>query len=356
MKNVLVTAIGCPGGVSIIQSLREDSDIFLVGTDMRKELPGKYLVDRFYQTPAGKSDDYINFMLDLIMKENIDVILPLATYELYPLSKNKQQFEENGCRICVSDVAQLKIANNRWLLYEKFKNCSFIPEYTRLVNGDDLEKVLSEFGYPGEKVVIKPFVSHGSIGLRIIDSNIDLYEHFREEKPSSIYISYDMAKKILKGKKFNDLLVTEYLPGKEYGVDLLIDPSDGKIVDKVVRDNGEVFHSEICGGKLIDYPEITRISESIVDNLKLSYTVNIDFKLDKDNKPKVIEINPRLPATSFLAYSAGLNLPLLSVKLALGEEITVNQRKKELSIYSYRGFIVVDKEGKLQDFTNLPLS
>lgn len=348
MLRIIVTAIGCPGGPSIIQALREDKNLYIIGTDVRENMAARFLVDRFVKVPAGNNPDFIPFMVDLVKRYRVAAILPLATFELLPLSKNQAVFEEKGCRVCVSDYQSLEIANNRFLLYNFFKNASFIPKFRILQNGDQLGELLKEFGFPEEKVVVKPFIGHGSIGLRIINNDVDLYEDYRNNKPNHINIPFQLAKSIFSHRELDDILLSEYLSGPEFGVDTLIDPKNNKIIKAIIRDNGEVFHSEISNGKIIEQSEILYIVEQIVSSLKLAYTINIDIKTDKKGCPKLIEINPRIPATSFLAVSSGLNLPLYSIYLAINKKIPKKAIKKDKRIFSYRGFIVVNNKGKIK--------
>lgn len=347
MIKVLLTAVGCPGGPSIIQSLRDDKDIFIVGTDMREDVPGKYLVDKFYQIPAGKSPEFIPFMLELVEREKIDVLLPLATFELLVLSKNKEKFEQLNCKVCVSEYDSLLNANDRFLLYSLFENESFTPEFKKLEDGNTIREESMELGYPEKKVVIKPFISHGSIGLRIIDDKTNLFENYINKKPNTLQIPMTFAQEIFKNQQPDNILISEFLSGKEYGVDLLIDPSNGDVIYSMVRDNGEVFHSEISNGRIISDNRFLSVAYAILKKLNLAYTINIDFKLNDKGEIKLLEINPRLPATSFLAYSGGVNLPLYSIYLALGREIPVCQLNSNRRVYSYRGFLVRNEEGRV---------
>ena len=349
MIKVILTAIGCPGGPSIIQSLRSDPNIYIIGTDVRSEVMSQYLVDEFHTIPPGKSDNFIPAILDLIEQTKADVLLPLATFELLNLSKNLHLFEDVKCKVCVSECDSLLVANDRSLLYSKFEKHGFSPKFTVLKNGNEIEEKAQEFGFPDEKLVLKPFISHGSIGLRIIDDKINLFEQYRHHKPNNISIPMALAKEILKDRQFDDLLLSEYLPGKEFGVDMLVHPETHEIVNLVVRDNGTVFHSEISNGRIIQDEKLVEIAKIIAKELKLAYTINSDFKLDKNDNPKVLEINPRMPATSFLAYSAGLNLALTSIYMALGKEVKFDRIIEDRRIYSYRGFVVLDENGKVKD-------
>ena len=340
--NVLLTAIGCPGGPSIIDSLREDPSIRITGTDMRKNVPGKFLVDAFYVVPPGKSESYITEMLSIVEKEKIDVILPLATFELNSLSENSSLFGEYGCKICISNKEALDISNNKFKLYNKFKKEKFTPEHFIPNSLDDLKNKMCLLGFPDKRVVIKPFVSHGSIGLRIIDNEIDLYDQYINYKPSSISIPAEMLDFIFKERDINDILLSEYLPGKEMGVDLLLDPKSNKVIKGIVRDNGDVLFSEVSNGFIVEEKKLLSMATEIAEEIGLSYVVNFDFKYDYNGEPKLLEINPRMPATSYLATASGLNLPLLSIYLAMNINFDLKPLKRDLRIYSYRGFMVIN--------------
>ena len=71
-----------------------------------------------------------------------------------------------------------------------------------------------------KRVVIKPPLSNGSRGVRIIDESINLKEKFFNEKPGSLIINFEMIKLTL-GESFDKLLIMEYLDGREYTVDAM---------------------------------------------------------------------------------------------------------------------------------------
>ncbi len=348
MINVLLTAVGCPGGPSIIEALKADANIRIIGTDMRRDVPARYLVDKFVTVLPGRSPDFISQMLEICDREQIDVLLPLATFELDTLSKHKALFETSGCKVCVSDYEYLAIANNKFKLYETFRDAGIVPEYYLPASTEELMESVYKLGYPGKRVILRPLISHGSIGLRIVSSDVNKLDMLLNYKPNSIYTDLESVFEVLKlAPNFPEVLVTEYLPNKEYGVDLLYHPETHGFVQKFIRDNGEVNLSEVSGAQNIQTDKFDAIIDMVSTTLKLSYSVNIDIKLDERNEPKMLEINPRMPATSYLAYKSGFNMALGSVYLALGKVVQPTDLIDGLSIYSYRGFIVTNAQGKV---------
>lgn len=340
---ILLTAVGCPGGPTIIEMLREDKDIYIIGSDMRTDVLAKHMVDEFIKVPPGKSLDFTPYILNLVVDKKIDLILPLATFELDKLSMHKDEIQRLGCTVCVSDYESLVVANNKFLLYKLLEGSSYIPKYYHPHSLLELEEAAKKLGFPEKKFVIKPVVSHGSIGLRIVDSKLSRMEMLMERKPSTIFSDYKSIRSTLKeANVFPEILMSEYLPGKEYGIDLLIDPENHMPVAKFVRDNGDVSLSEVSGGKAIETDRFDDLIYEICNKLKLSYAINIDLKLNEEGNAKLLEINPRLPATAYLAYKCGLNLPLASIYMALGEKMQIGRVMTGYSIYSYRGFVVIE--------------
>ena len=348
---VLLTGIGCPGGVSIIQSLKVDPNIEIIGTDMREDVPTKYLVKKFYQVPPGKHITYIGEVLDIVRKELIDVILPCATFELDALSASKEKFQDYGCEVCVSDYAGHVIANDRQLMSDLFGAEPFIPDFATPKNWKEMRHGLAVLGWPEKKVVIKPFVSHGSIGLRIVDNNVDIYDQYRNQKPYSINININQLEQIFGNREFDDILMQEYLPGQEWEVDFLLDPINHKVLTGALREQGDVIMSASEKAVLVFRDDVYQIGKEMAETLKLSYTINLSIKLAEDGTPKVTEMNPRLGAGMFLPISGGVNFPLLSVHMAMSMEIGVPKFNYGLSMYIYRGYLVMDKNGNIVNQT-----
>ena len=67
--------------------------------------------------------------------------------------------------------------------------------------------------------------------------------------------------------------------------------------------------------------ELSSISKEIVAGLGLNAVVSLSFKHDEEGRPKLLEINARIPFTVICALAGGVNLVALAVRQALGERI-----------------------------------
>lgn len=336
---VLVTAIGAPGAPDIIELLREDPRINILGMDIDDNAAGKCLVDKFAISLPGGCDEFPGYLLDIALREKADVIFPLSTDELLLLSKNIDLFKKHNIGVCISDFRTISVANNKVKLYEYFKEEEFVPEYEVPSSIEDLERKIYRLGFPDKTICVKPFISHGSRGFRVITNDIREYGYSVSQRPHNIYISFDAFMGSIKENGLPDIFLTEFLPGEEWGIDIFVNPVNAeKII--ATRNNGLVLSSAIKVGKLERNDSLIAIGEKITNKLAFKYILNIDIKFDSNNHPKIIEINPRVPATIKLLSKAGNNLPLLSVKAALGEKCEIKPVEYGKKIYFYKTSIV----------------
>jgi len=323
--NVIITATGAPGAPGIIKSLRLNGErnIRVIGTDMNPEAVGLSMVDKSYVVPSGRSEEFIPTMLEIAKDEDIDAILPLATYELIPFSRNREKFEGVGTRVLVSNPRSLEIANNKVKLLEFLKKKGIpTPRFMISRNLKEFERAVHKLGYPDSPVCFKPGISKGSRGFRILrdDMNeLDLLLNYKPEQ-TGVYSTLDRIIPVLENADpFPELVVMEYLPGEEYSVDLLVRNGEPLITVPRLREAIKLGISFI--GRVEDNSEVEDMANRIVNSLNLDYNINLQLRYSEDRIPKIIEINPRVSGTIVLCTASGVNLPYLGIKLALGEEI-----------------------------------
>ena len=328
--NILVTGAGAPGFPGITRALRKNGErnVKIIATDMKPDVVGYYLADAHYQVPPGNAPNYINKVLEIVEKEKIDVIIPLCTRELLPLSRSIEKFEENGAKVLVSKPESLEIA----ILYSYLKG-DFVPKFYIVKTLEEFEKAAERLGYPERPFVFKPTVSHGSRGFRIVDPNMNKKSLLFEQKPTSIYINYDEIFQILSIDDSPELVVMEYLPGDEYSVDLV--GKDGKVEYVVPRKRVEIRQGISYIGLIEKNEKLMKASEEIYKQLKLDYNINMQFKQDENGIFKIIEINPRMSGSLIFCVGAGVNMPYFGVKLLLGEELPKVEVKWGTRVYRH---------------------
>lgn len=307
-----MTGGGAPGAAGIIRCLKMDSRIQLLVGDANPEAVGRYLNEAFIELPLASDPDFIDRLLAISIERKIDVLFPLVTRELFKLAGEKERFLQHGIRIIVSDDESLRIANDKSALVDHLKKHHIlVPEFKIVHSLEELELAAIELGYPQKNVVVKPSVSNGSRGVRVLSEQIDEYDLLMNYKPSNLYSSLSKIKSTFEGKPFPEFLVSEYLPGDEFTIDTLVFQGEPYCI--VPRRRLKMVEGISTKGRFEKNETIIEYARAIISSMNLSGPIGIQVKQAEDGQFKVLEINPRIQGTSVSALGAGINLPLNAV-------------------------------------------
>ena len=110
---ILITAVGCPGAVALLRSLRENGEreVRLVGVDTNEQAIGRHLCDVFAAVPAGSDPGFAGAVLDICRRENVDVVLPQSSYTLEGLAIEKESFGK--IVVVVASIEAIRRANDK---------------------------------------------------------------------------------------------------------------------------------------------------------------------------------------------------------------------------------------------------
>lgn len=326
MKPITVLSSACgaffmPGFFKCLKANGE-RDIRIVGIDMSNDnVAMELLVDKYYQVPPYTADNYVDKVLEISRKENVDIFFPHISMELPYVANRIRDFEKLGIKVSMPDLNALKIANSKFQLYNFMKEKGLkVPGYFQIDSSDSLRKNISRLGYPSKPVVVKMTENSGSRGVRIVQANLSKSDLFMHQKPSSMFVTLDeMCSIIDECSPIPEMMAMEYFPGVEYTVDLLADNGNTLYIAgrRNTTSNLSIAQTSVVEKK----EEAYQICKYIVSLLKLDGNIGFDFMLDENDTPWLTDLNPRVTATIILYAGAGLNLPYLRVKQLLGESL-----------------------------------
>lgn len=349
---IMMSASGSQFAPGIIKCFKNNGEreITVIGGDMSSDPTNKYLVDKFYQVPVAKDPNYVNAIIDICKKENVDIFIPQMSAELPVLLENIESFKAENIKVSMTLNDNLYIANNKLKLFDFMsKNEIPVSKYTVIKSIDDFDRAVQEVGYPQKPVCIKLTESSGARGVRIIDSTKSRFDIFANEKPDSFFISYeDMKKTLQEAAVFPEIMVMEYLSGDEYDVDLIAD--NGKVLYMAGRRNPVMVMSITQESILERNDEAYKIAKEVVEKLKLDGNIGLDFKFAEDGSCRLLEINPRIDATVSIFAAGGLNLPYLQIKHLLGETLPEINVKYGTRLKRRYMETFVDRSGSLLDW------
>jgi len=306
-----MTGAGAPGGPGIIKALKKGPVNLFTG-DCNPVASGRFLSEKFVELPKAESKEFIPFVLDFCLRNQIQVVFPLVTRELFKFAAHKQEFLAHNIKVLVSDYESLGVANDKGKLYAHlFKKNIPVPAFEIVSNVAGLKQAAENLGYPEKPVCIKPTVSNGSRGVRVLQEDVDEFDLLFNYKPTNLYSTLEKITAILKNISFPELLVSEYLPGDEYTVDTIVNDGVPKIILPRVRT--KMSGGISVQGTFVKQDEIIAYCDQIIRSLQLSGPIGLQVKANAGGHFRLLEINPRIQGTSVAALGIGINLPVLAV-------------------------------------------
>jgi len=292
----------------------------VTGVDLKNDVIGKYWVEKFRVVPAPEDDDYVDRINEICSNDDIDVLIPQTTRETAKLSKIN---EEIDAEVVVSSASAIERANNKDELLKISKDLDIpIPESHLIRSNEGLIRAARELGYPSKPVVVKPPVSFGSRGFRVLREGTSWTAmRFLTEKPNAIEITLDELIEILARNEdgdFPELMVSEYLPGSEYSVDAFLGK---KVAVAIPRLRKEIVNGISFRTSLEYRNDIMEYTLKAAKALGLQYAFGFQFKLDNHGVPKVLECNPRVQGTMVASLFSGVNVIWMSVREAIHQPV-----------------------------------
>ena len=307
---VLVTASGAPGTAALVRALRTNGErgVRVVGTDMSPSAVGRHFCDRFYVVPPGRDTGFVDAVLDIVRRENIDVVLPQSSFDLPGLAESRERFM--ATTVMVSPPEAIRTANDKAAMYALLERLGLrAPAWRRVTGARALEVAAQELGYPDRPLAFKPVFGSGSRGFRVLDANVDRAQQLFDERPGNLAMRLQDVLELLPEEGGPDLLVMELARGRERTVDGIA--RAGQIVLGHAKTRESIRAGLAMYFETLNDHWLLEVAQRIGAELGIEYFFNIQLVGDY-----VIEVNPRI---STVVYQDDLNLPYLGVKSALGE-------------------------------------
>jgi carbamoyl-phosphate synthase large subunit len=306
---VLVSASGAPGTAALLRALRENGerDVRLVGTDMSERSVGRHLCDAFHVVPAGSAPGFAEAILEVVAREEVDVLLPQSSFDLQGLADHRDRFD---VPVLVSPPEAIQRSNDKAECYALLHRIGVpAPDFRRVRGAAQVDAAARELGYPERPVCFKPVFSSGSRGFRVLDPDVDRAHQLLYERPGAVAMRLEEAVELLPDEGGPDLLVMELARGAERTIDGI---ADGRRVVLGYPKTREAIRAGLAMYFVtLEVTALMEIADRIVAELGIEWFFNIQLVGDH-----VIEINPRI---STVVGQEDLNLRYLGVKRALGE-------------------------------------
>ena len=283
-------------------------NIFLVDPD--KNVPSfkvSTLTKNNVCPKVKNSKKFLSFLNKYVLKNKIDVIVPIYDRELKILSQKKKFFMKKGVKVIVSD---LKI----------IENCQ---------NKIKFSKYLKKFNILCPKIITKKNIKKN---LPVIKKEVNGSASKNQEvifKSSQININYE--------KKF---FFQKFLKYQEYNLDILND-LNGNYLHSCAKKKLFIRSGETDKAVMINNKVFENFAKKLSKALKHVGIIDVDFFYNK-KKFYVLDINPRLGGGYPFTHLYGYNYidKILTMIKNPDKKIFFSKKKKVSSVIFSKGISI----------------
>lgn len=316
---ILVTGAGGSATSNFVDSLLllEKTSLSIVGVDSSAWMLPLSKLEKNFLVPDARHPNYIS-TINRICKENqIDVLHAQPDSEVLILSQLRNEL---NCKIFLPDHAEIVLSSDKFALAKVLAGSSIpTPETAYGQSAQEIQNICSTLFQNHEKLWVRARNGAGSRASLPISN----------EEQAINWIKWWIEEK---GMTWSDFQISEFLPGEEFALQTIW--QHGNLVAAEARMRIKYLYGFLSPSgqsstpsvaKTTSNPKVYEIGISAIKALskRPNGVYCVDMKTDKYGAVKVTEINTgRFFTTSNFFSHAGVNMPLMSVRAAMGERLS----------------------------------
>lgn len=238
----------------------KDREYEVASYEIDDQYPVMDIGDWFWTGRRFDEEDVVEHLSFCIEYIEADLVLPLMDAAIPVVAKTGYPVS--------SDLETAEICADK-ILFENFMLNSPLRDYYPYANPYDNV----------HKLIEKPALGFGSRGVSVYDKS-------RRPDPKNVY--------------------QMFITGNEYSVDAYFN-KHSVFVDCVARQRIRVAGGEVLTSAVISNQEMERIVKVLGEDLGIKGPCNMQFIVDKDSKPWIIEVNARFGGGWTFSMEAGLD-------------------------------------------------
>lgn len=286
---VFLTDGGYKHTLGAVRTLGKRGIYVIVGSESKigQSFYSKYCKQKvIYPNPRSEAE-FVDFMLDYVKNNSVDVLLPIGYLSTTALSKHKEDFEPY-VKLPVADYSSMEIAADK---------------YRTMTAADKVGVKTPKMFLTPEEITSYPVVMKG-----IMEAGKVTYVNSAED-----FIKH----------KIDQAIIQEYIPGEGYGFFALFNRGKARAIfmHKRIREYPITGGPSTVAESIYD-PKLERIGLDLLESLNWHGVAMVEFKKDSRNgEYKLMEINPKFWGSLDLAIASGVDFPYLAMKMALDGDI-----------------------------------
>ena len=290
----------------------------VICTDMSNMAPSIYEADKFYTVPRMTAPGYIDVILDICKKEEIDGVLSLIDPELSLLAQNREKFAAIGTTVIGSSYVLCEMSRDKYQMYQWLKAHGYHCAKSYMDKQAFYEDVAAgKITYP---VFVKPARGSASIAISKV---------------------YDRETIDLLFSHSDGLMIQEFLEGQEIGADVYIDLITHRVVSIFTKKKILMRAGETDKAVSFRDEKLFRLIQQFAEEAGFLGQIDIDI-FQVDGEYFISEVNPRFGGGYPHAYECGCDhMELILNNLqGIANERRIGNYEEEVCMMKYNEVMV----------------
>ena len=293
----------------------------VIATDCSEIAPAIYDADKHYIVPRMDAPGYIDVILEICRKEQINGVLSLIDSELSLLAEHEDAFRVVGTTVIGSSYDLCEMSLDKYQMYEWLT----VHGYRCAKSYMDKDAFYAdvEVGKISYPVFVKPARGSASISISKV---------------------YDKETVDLLFSHEEGLMIQEFLNGQEIGADVYIDMVSGEVVSIFTKKKLKMRAGETDKAVSFKDPVLFELIEKFV--LAAGYRGQIDIDIfDIGGSYYISEVNPRFGGGYPHAYESGSDHMKLIVENMEGKanQSVIGQYRENIYMMKYNEVCIREK-------------
>jgi carbamoyl-phosphate synthase large subunit len=298
MSKIFVSGASGIVGYGTLKSLRQAfPDSILYGSSIYLDSIAPHFCDQFIQAPPSSDAQYIDWLIETLTKNQIDLAIPGIEADMRLWNKHRERIESFGIVLMLNNPDLIALCEDKWNFYLASSAQQIACTIPTSLASDYDEAVALH----GSKLIVKPRAGFGSKDIT---------------KPKS------KEEFLLVSSKIGQTHIVQPLIGEddhEYSISAFCHPTQGVLalmgLRRKLSTDGYTQNAEV-----INTDPFEATIKELADHFRPIGPTNFQFRTH-DQRPYLLEINPRISSATSIRTAFGYNEAMMAVNYFLQNQL-----------------------------------
>lgn len=310
--DALVLDAGLRQSLTTVRSLgSRELRVAVVGTTGRElAFSSRWCQQAYVCSASDGTDEYLNFLERELELSGARVLMTSSDATIALIRRHRERLEPRVHLVLAKEPALATAINKEQTLEIARRLGIHIPAAVRVETASEARAALRDVGLPAVVKPVESWVGDAQHGVRLV---------------SRLVTTYDEAQCAVEElTRFGTAtLFQQFLSGRRESLTFLYAKSEfyARFAQWGKRTQPPLGGQSVLGQSIAFPRDIGEQGERLVREINLEGVSHVEFRRDRFGIPYLMEINPRLAASTELAVRAGVDFPYLLYQWASGERI-----------------------------------